>query len=73
MGRTHTAVYRRAILIMIESGSLYALTQIIQLSWYVAKFPGLYFVSDSFVQIMVSIPPLGDNCSALRCTDSRGP
>lgn len=56
MGRTHTVVYRRAILIMIESGSLYALTQIIQLSWYVAKFPGLYFVSDSFVQIMAIVP-----------------
>ncbi|PIL25492.1 hypothetical protein GSI_13382 [Ganoderma sinense ZZ0214-1] len=53
IGRKHTAVYRRAILIMIESGALYAFTQIIQLSWYVAKFPGLYFVADSFVQIMV--------------------
>ena len=48
--------YRRAILVVIESGALYAFTQIIQLAWYVAKFPGLYFVADSFVQIMVSSP-----------------
>ena len=41
IGRMHTAIYRRAILIMMESGALYALTQIIQLSWYIAKFPGL--------------------------------
>ncbi|KAM5544435.1 hypothetical protein V8D89_002095 [Ganoderma adspersum] len=56
IGRAHTAVYRRAILIMIESGALYALTQVLQLSWYVAKFPGLYFVADSFVQIMAIVP-----------------
>ena len=42
------------MLVVIESGALYALTRIIQLAWYVAKFPGLYFVADSFVQIMVS-------------------
>ncbi|KAI1798387.1 hypothetical protein LXA43DRAFT_1088494 [Ganoderma leucocontextum] len=48
--------YHRAILVIIESGALYALTQIIQLAWYVAKFPGLYFVADSFVQIMAIVP-----------------
>nr|VWO96289.1 Ketoreductase CTB6 (EC (Cercosporin toxin biosynthesis cluster protein 6) [Ganoderma boninense] len=48
--------YRRAILVVIESGALYALTQVIQLAWYVAKFPGLYFVADSFVQIMAIVP-----------------
>ena len=51
------------MLVVIESGALYALTQIIQLAWYVAKFPGLYFVADSFVQIMVS--PF--SCCELRC------
>ncbi|KAI1798369.1 hypothetical protein LXA43DRAFT_1056538 [Ganoderma leucocontextum] len=48
--------YHRAILVVIESGALYALTQIVQLAWYVAKFPGLYFVADSFVQIMAIVP-----------------
>ncbi|PIL27359.1 hypothetical protein GSI_10506 [Ganoderma sinense ZZ0214-1] len=53
---TTSSDYRRAILIVIESGALYALTQVVQLAWYVAKFPGLYFVADSFVQIMAIVP-----------------
>ncbi|KAI0709635.1 hypothetical protein C8T65DRAFT_648652 [Cerioporus squamosus] len=48
--------YRRAIIMVVESGSLYAFTQVIQLAFYVAKFPGLYFVADSFVQIMAIVP-----------------
>ncbi|KAI0644289.1 hypothetical protein C8Q79DRAFT_975276 [Trametes meyenii] len=48
--------YRRAILLVIDSGALYALTQVLQLAFYVAKFPGLYFVADSFVQIMAIVP-----------------
>ncbi|KAI0365177.1 hypothetical protein BV20DRAFT_973470 [Pilatotrama ljubarskyi] len=48
--------YRRVILLVLESGALYAFTQILQLAFYVAKFPGLYFVADSFVQIMAITP-----------------
>ncbi|KAI0794372.1 hypothetical protein C8Q74DRAFT_1248351 [Fomes fomentarius] len=48
--------YRRAIILVVESGALYALTQVIQLAFYAAKFPGLYFVSDTFIQIMAIVP-----------------
>ena len=45
--------YSRLILMIVESGMVYAFCQIIQLSFYAAKFPGLYFVADSFIQIFV--------------------
>ncbi|KAI0746297.1 hypothetical protein C8Q80DRAFT_1174410 [Daedaleopsis nitida] len=48
--------YRRAVIMVVESGALYAFTQVIQLAFYVAKFPGLYFVSDTFIQIMAIVP-----------------
>ncbi|EIN04005.1 hypothetical protein PUNSTDRAFT_139046 [Punctularia strigosozonata HHB-11173 SS5] len=50
--------YWRVILVVIESGAVYAFTQIIQLSFYVSKFPGIYFVADSFVQIMAIVPTM---------------
>jgi len=48
--------YSRVILMIVESGMVYAFCQIIQLSFYAAKFPGLYFVADSFIQIFAIVP-----------------
>ncbi|KAJ6622601.1 hypothetical protein B0H10DRAFT_891831 [Mycena sp. CBHHK59/15] len=49
--------YWRIIIIIVESASVAAVAQIIQLAFYETKFPGIYFISDTVVQI-VTIAPL---------------
>ncbi|KAJ7166611.1 hypothetical protein C8R46DRAFT_1271410, partial [Mycena filopes] len=44
--------YWRIITIVVESASSAAVAQIIQLAMYEAKFPGVYFISDSVVQVV---------------------
>ncbi|ESK90603.1 hypothetical protein Moror_4239 [Moniliophthora roreri MCA 2997] len=48
--------YWRIIVIVVESASLAAVVQIIQLAFYVEKFPGIYFISDTIVQIVAMAP-----------------
>uniref|UniRef100_A0A0W0FIU2 Uncharacterized protein n=1 Tax=Moniliophthora roreri TaxID=221103 RepID=A0A0W0FIU2_MONRR len=48
--------YLRIIVIVVESASLAAVAQIIQLAFYVEKFPGIYFISDTIVQIVAMAP-----------------
>lgn len=51
----HMQPYWRIIVIIIESASVATFVQIIQLAFYETKFPGAYFISDTVVQIVVSI------------------
>ncbi|THH19119.1 hypothetical protein EW146_g1989 [Bondarzewia mesenterica] len=53
----HMQTYWRVIILVIESASFAALAQVVELSFYAAKFPGVYFIADSSVQI-ISIAPL---------------
>ncbi|KAJ7154263.1 hypothetical protein C8R46DRAFT_1298188 [Mycena filopes] len=53
---THMAPYWRVIVIIIESASIAAVAQIIQLAFYETKFPGIYFISDTVVQIVTMAP-----------------
>ncbi|KAK7036780.1 hypothetical protein VNI00_011446 [Paramarasmius palmivorus] len=48
--------YWRIIVIVVESASVAAVAQIIQLAFYVQKFPGIYFISDTIVQIVAMAP-----------------
>lgn len=45
--------YNRIIIVLVESASAAAVAQIIQLAFYETKFPGIFFISDSVVQIIV--------------------
>jgi hypothetical protein len=49
----HMKPYWRVIIIIVESASVAAVAQIIQLAFYETKFPGIYFISDTVVQIVV--------------------
>ncbi|KAJ7165679.1 hypothetical protein C8R43DRAFT_987286 [Mycena crocata] len=48
--------YWRVIIIIVESASVAAVAQIIQLAFYETKFPGIYFISDTVVQILTLAP-----------------
>jgi len=50
--------YWRVIVIIIESASVAAFWQIIQLAFYESKFTGVYFISDTTVQIVTMAPLL---------------
>lgn len=53
LGRQYTRQYWRVIFILVESAAIAALGQLIELSFYAAKFPGNYFMSDMMTQIVV--------------------
>ena len=46
--------YWRIIILIVESASLAAVMQVLELAFYEAKFPVIYFIADSTVQIVVS-------------------
>ncbi|THH32712.1 hypothetical protein EUX98_g1431 [Antrodiella citrinella] len=50
--------YWRIIVIIVESASLAAVMQILELAFYEAKFPVIYFIADSTVQIVAMAPLL---------------
>ncbi|KAJ7600894.1 hypothetical protein C8J56DRAFT_911547 [Mycena floridula] len=52
----HMKPYWRVIVTIIESASVAAVAQIIQLAFYETKFPGVYFISDTVVQIVTMAP-----------------
>ncbi|KAF8626967.1 hypothetical protein AX15_004607 [Amanita polypyramis BW_CC] len=55
--RRQNRKYNRLIVLVIESASFAAFIQLVDLIFYAAKFPGVYFITDSEVQI-IAISPL---------------
>ncbi|KAJ6552230.1 hypothetical protein DFH09DRAFT_1280991, partial [Mycena vulgaris] len=53
---TRDEVLRRVITITVESASLTGVAQIIHIAFYQAQFPGIYFISDTTVQILALAP-----------------
>ncbi|KAK7441227.1 hypothetical protein VKT23_016708 [Stygiomarasmius scandens] len=49
--------YWRLVVLIIESASVAAVAQTLELAFYSSNFPGVYFIADSVVQI-ISIAPL---------------
>jgi len=50
--------YSRVISIVVESAAISAFAQTIELSFYSAQFPGVYFVADTTAQINTFVPML---------------
>ncbi|KAF9459524.1 hypothetical protein BDZ94DRAFT_1171491 [Collybia nuda] len=51
-----TRAYKWVVVVLVESASVAAFAQIVQLAFYESKFPGIFFISDGVVQVVTMAP-----------------